>query len=168
MNDLLKNDIKVLDFIINEVLFKNSVNEHNLVENGLISNDLKINFQTRKTESSTKEFKRLISILKEYNVCDILETKDDIIISFNDLTLSFQNSGGFKKLFKEQKLKRKKDRLEFDNLKLQNEVSELTKINLSLQNKHLKRYILYSLISFIAGAILTNGKDILNLLNSIK
>lgn len=60
-----------------------------------------------------------------------------------------------------------KEKIEFRNLELQNEVSELTKINLNLQNTHLKRYILFSIISFVVGAILTNLKDIIALLNKI-
>jgi hypothetical protein len=52
-------------------------------------------------------------------------------------------------------------KLQTDNLKLQNE-------NLVLQNKHIKRYVLYALVSFIIGAIVTNIKDILILLDILK
>ncbi len=48
---------------------------------------------------------------------------------------------------------------------LENKVLNLTEINLNLQNTHFKRYVIFSLISFIAGAILTNIKDILTILN---
>ncbi|CAM4006806.1 hypothetical protein FLSI110296_08845 [Flavobacterium sinopsychrotolerans] len=44
-------------------------------------------------------------------------------------------------------------------------IKELTAINLNLQNKQLKRYILYSVISFVLGAISTNIEEILNFLN---
>jgi hypothetical protein len=70
-----------------------------------------------------------------------------------------------------------KANLEIENLKLQKEsaeysktlrkkeveIRELTSSNLILQNKQLRRYILYSIISFISGAVLTNLKDILDL-----
>ena len=56
---------------------------------------------------------------------------------------------------------KKQDRL--DGLEIK--IKELTIKNLELENKQLKRYVLYSIISFIAGAIITNLKDILNLLN---
>ena len=45
------------------------------------------------------------------------------------------------------------------------QVRELTVENLKLQNKQLKRFIIYSIIAFISGAILTNIKDILALFN---
>lgn len=66
--------------------------------------------------------------------------------------------------------------LEKERLKKENEESELKKLhteNLTLQNtllelqtKQQKRYILYSSISFILGAIVTNGKEILQFLQS--
>ena len=40
-------------------------------------------------------------------------------------------------------------------------IKELTAINLNLQNKQLKRYILYSVISFVLGAVLTNFEMVL-------
>ena len=54
---------------------------------------------------------------------------------------------------------------DFNIKELENKILNLTETNLNLQNTHFRRYILYSLISFIAGAILTNVKDILILLN---
>jgi|GEM_PF-3511684 len=66
--------------------------------------------------------------------------------------------------------------IEKERLKKENEESELKKLhteNLTLQNtllelqtKQQKRYILYSSISFILGAIVTNGKEILQFLQS--
>jgi hypothetical protein len=54
---------------------------------------------------------------------------------------------------------------ENERQELKDEIDRLTKVNLELQNKHLKRYIIYSIISFILGGILTNLKDIFQLLN---
>ena len=48
------------------------------------------------------------------------------------------------------------------------EIQRLTIENLKLQNKQLKRTLLYSIIGFIAGAIVTNIKEILTLMNEIK
>lgn len=45
------------------------------------------------------------------------------------------------------------------------EIKKLTAINLNLQNKQLKRYILYSVISFVLGAILTNLEVVLKFFN---
>jgi hypothetical protein len=50
-----------------------------------------------------------------------------------------------------------------ENLEIK--IKELTVKNLELENKHFKRYVLYSIISFIAGALVTNIEDILILLN---
>jgi hypothetical protein len=44
------------------------------------------------------------------------------------------------------------------------EIQRLTVENLRLRNKQLKRTVLYSIIGFIMGAIITNLKDILILL----
>ena len=44
------------------------------------------------------------------------------------------------------------------------EIQRLTIENLELQNKQLKRTVLYSIIGFIMGGIITNLKDILILL----
>lgn len=62
---------------------------------------------------------------------------------------------GIKKYLKEE------NRVEELDLK----IKELTAINLNLQNKQLKRYILYSVISFVLGAISTNIEEVLNFLN---
>lgn len=43
------------------------------------------------------------------------------------------------------------------------EIKELTSKNLKLQNRQLKRQVFYSVISFSAGAVLTNLKYILDL-----
>jgi hypothetical protein len=47
------------------------------------------------------------------------------------------------------------------------EIQRLTIENLKLQNKQLKRTVLYSIIGFIMGGIITNLKDILILLKII-
>lgn len=67
--------------------------------------------------------------------------------------------------------------LETNNLKLQNEnldysksvreqeaeISRLTTLHLELQNKQMKRHVLFAVVSFLAGALITNLKDILDL-----
>ncbi|REH50595.1 hypothetical protein C7448_104207 [Tenacibaculum gallaicum] len=65
-------------------------------------------------------------------------------------------------------------KLQNENLKHQNsvvekqsEIDNLTIENLKLQNTQLKRYIIYSVIAFVAGAILTNLKPIWNLIKSL-
>ena len=46
-------------------------------------------------------------------------------------------------------------------------IRDLTELNSSLQYKHLKRYIFYSILSFIGGLIIANWKYILLLLHLI-
>lgn len=58
--------------------------------------------------------------------------------------------------------------LELKNIEDKNRISELTIKNLELQNMQLKRYVLYSVIGFFVGAIVTNLKDILTLLNIVR
>ncbi|WP_179318002.1 hypothetical protein [Winogradskyella undariae] len=65
-----------------------------------------------------------------------------------------------------------KEELELNILKHQNkikdkerEIIKLTAKNLRLQNKQMKRAVLYSIIGFLAGIISANLKDILILLN---
>ncbi len=53
---------------------------------------------------------------------------------------------------------------ENDRQEMQYEIDRLTIKNLKLQNKDLKRKVWFGIIGFIAGAILTNLKDILILL----
>lgn len=43
---------------------------------------------------------------------------------------------------------------------MQNSIQQLTTENLRLQNRQMKRSILYSIIGFISGAILTNYKEL--------
>lgn len=51
--------------------------------------------------------------------------------------------------------------------KLETEIQRLTIINLKLENRQLRLFVIYSIISFIAGGIITNLKDILILLNLV-
>jgi len=50
---------------------------------------------------------------------------------------------------------------------LETKISELTKTNLTLQNKHLRTKMLFSIIGFIFGFIAANWKDILIILKII-
>lgn len=50
---------------------------------------------------------------------------------------------------------------------MQNSIQQLTTENLRLQNRQMKRSILYSIIGFISGAILTNYKELWDWLKAI-
>ena len=103
-------------------------------------------------------------------ICKILEKKGIIILNsptYNDPFVlvvpddgisTFLKNGGLTKTATDQEkqisVKEKED-----------EIRNLTSKNLQLQNKQLRRVVLYSIISFVAGAIVSNLKEILVLLN---
>lgn len=66
-----------------------------------------------------------------------------------------------KKKEKENKIKQENERQ-----RLKDEIDRLTLINLELRNKQLKRYIVYSVISFVLGILATNAKDIITILKT--
>jgi len=104
-------------------------------------------------------------------VCEILEQKGFInllykgeihhfgLITPNNGLATFLKNGGLTKIANEieyQEMIKDKD----------NEIRDLTSKNLRLQNKQMKRAVLYSIIGFIAGAIVSNLKEILILLKN--
>lgn len=102
-------------------------------------------------------------------VCKILEQKSIMVLegpTYNDPfsivipedgILTFLKNGGLTKISADlEKQNSVKDK--------DNEIRDLTAKNLRLQNKQLKRYILYSIIFFILGVVTSNLKDILTLL----
>lgn len=100
------------------------------------------------------------------------------------LTITGSEFMGFGEIKYQKYLEEKEKSLNLSNLELQNEslknqslsdnrqveIDNLTIENLRLQNKQLKRNVAFSIIGFLAGAILTNLKDIVEyfqrLLNS--
>ena len=109
MTELLKDDIPILDFIINE-----------LCKNGIYSSitakdlgDKKVfGFGKKDTvgdlflnETDNKEFERLASIINKSGKAKISEQlfESPLSISRNSETLHFQKLGGFKNEFKNQK-----------------------------------------------------------------
>ncbi|HMB99870.1 MAG TPA: hypothetical protein VKN14_02410 [Flavobacteriaceae bacterium] len=88
-------------------------------------------------------------------ICKITKKGFDII----------NNGGWIKYLERENKQVEIESDKETERQELKDEIDRLTKVNLELQNKQMKRYIIYSIIAFILGGILTNLKDIFQLLN---
>ncbi|MCO5725527.1 hypothetical protein [Robiginitalea marina] len=75
---------------------------------------------------------------------------------------------GFGEINYQKYLEEQEKSLNLSNLELQNEnlgrqaeIDQLTIENLRLQNRQLKRYVIFSIIAFLAGALLTNLKDII-------
>ncbi|SNZ01730.1 hypothetical protein [Flagellimonas pacifica] len=106
-------------------------------------------------------------------VCKTLEQKGIISLSgptYNDPFViavpedgisTFLKNGGLSKIAA--------DREKQDTTKAKDEeIRDLTAKNLRLQNRQMKRAVLYSIIGFIVGVIATNLKDILIFFNVIK
>lgn len=49
---------------------------------------------------------------------------------------------------------------------LENKINQLTIENLNLQNKNIRRHVAYSVIAFLAGAIFTNLKYLLSIIQT--
>lgn len=124
--------------------------------------------------------KNFIFMLNELNLIKV-ESKNSDIVTLTNFGYEVIKKNGWIKYSEIETLKlnnaESKGFLEVENLKLQKESAEhsitlrqkddeiksLTIENLILQNRQLKRYVLYSSVSFILGAVLTNLKDILDL-----
>lgn len=116
-----------------------------------------------------------------------LITRDNERCDLTEKGFNICQNGGWKKSIQtlkdleknEHQKNEYKSQLEIDNLELQKESAEyaksirakdekikhLTEENLILQNRQLRRYILYSIIAFILGGILTNIKYLWNLIS---
>lgn len=103
-------------------------------------------------------------------ICKTLEKKGIIILNtptYNDPFVFVVPDDGISTFLKNGGLTKTANDLEKQNLilEIEEEIRSLTSKNLQLQNKQLKRVVLYSIISFVAGAIVSNLKEILVLLN---
>jgi|26BtaG_2_1085354.scaffolds.fasta_scaffold00362_5 hypothetical protein len=160
--ELTQKDIKKLDFILDK-----------MIETGWLvtANDLHLkgyydehNDDIYKIE---KDFKYLLSVFSTMNIGEVSMTADAEMVRPNDKAILFHRNGGFKEyvenLSSHKKNKEENFKKEKERQNLSDEINRLTKVNLELQNKQMKRYILYSVISFILGAITTNIKSILNM-----
>jgi len=154
----MKSDyIEKLDFLLDLMVETDSaVTANHLIKKGY--------YQDLDITQIEKEFKYLQSVFKELNVADVIFTQDAELISPTHNSIIFQRGGGFRTYYDDlskTETQGKEDR------KLQQTINKLTAENLELQNKELKRKILFGIIGFIAGAIVSNLKDILALFNSV-
>ena len=97
-------------------------------------------------------------------IMELLENDHGYVSKKDSLSYVLKNEGWNFKSFSELENKdvkmMEKEQLEFEIIRLQRE-------NLILNNRKLKRYVIYSIIGFILGAISTNLKEILTLLKII-
>lgn len=167
MNNILSQNSRAKDSILNACL-----NRH---KQFLSPNQLTTLIK-EKDRLGANEYKLLIKEISNFEV-PVAQTKitdNKCLIASNANTEIFLKDGGFTKLNEDRNLSTyknlNKENLEIEKLELEKENAEyakslrskdeeiknLTIINLKLQNRNLKRYILYSVISFIVGAITSN------------
>lgn len=140
-----------LDFLLNKMVENDSM---------VTANDLVLNnfYNGVSPDDIIKEFKYLQSFFSELDVARVVVTQDAELLDPTQKSVVFQRNGGFSEYYKKQNLL---DQEYLTERKLRSEIDELTKINLELQNKELRTKIFYSIIAFLAGAILSNIKDII-------
>jgi len=123
----------------------------------------RVEYVNRKNESPNKyETKEIINKLDLHDLADA----DALSATLRPLGEQVCNLGGWLKyleLKKENELKEKEEESEIKQLN--KKVLKLQKQNLTLSNRKLKRDLIIWLIGLFIGAIITNWKDILILLN---
>jgi len=161
--ELTEIDIEKLDFILDKMIETDWL---------VTANDLHINGYYDEYNNDIykieKDFRYLLSVFSTMGIGEVSMNKDAEMVRPNDKAILFHKKGGFKKqveISKTEKENKENDyKKETERQNLKDEIDRLTKENLELQNRQLKRYILYSAIAFILGALITNIKDIINLL----
>lgn len=111
MTNFNKTDIKTLDFLVDETLKNEIVTADNL--KGLYP-----------PADLLAEFKRLIYIINEYEICDCNFEEDSEFIRKNAKTLNFKTDGGFKKIYADLKEKEERESIEFEKTKIEFELSK--------------------------------------------
>lgn len=116
------------------------------------------------------ELNKVYKICEEQNLIDKKKRRYDATLTLNGHNI--KRSGGWLKHLENEKIKIEKkesrDVLELEIRNKEKEIRVLTISNLKLQNKHLSRYIFYSIISFVLGVVISNLKEISNLIEILK
>ncbi|WP_417859521.1 hypothetical protein [Xanthomarina gelatinilytica] len=155
-------DIGKLDFLLNKMIETDWL----VTANDLHSNGYYDEYKDN-TELIEKDFKYLLSVFSSMGVGEVSMTADAEMVKPNAKAIIFHKNGGFIKYYSD--LKENDSKVEIESKKeterqdLRDEIDRLTKVNLELQNKQMRRYVVYSIIAFMLGAIITNVKDILDL-----
>lgn len=161
MEHINKEDLKLLDFILIKLsdIYPDGKPIAKLLHQYEKENNIKNRIESSKAKyiEELYKYKYFEQVGDSFQVKIYPETKG-IIDNYGSLSkyINEINNAELNKINEDNDLKK----LTKYNLELQNEI-------LTLQRKHLNRYVLYSIISFIIGAILTNVKDILILWNTM-
>ncbi len=172
MTNFNETDIEPLDFIISQLLFKQVVTCDDLIKEGLIVKDNDKGFELDLLYSPIKEFVRYLHILDEYRACECSFKEDGEFARANQKTLHFQKQGGFKKIFSdistESELEKQKANLELQNENLEyqkslqkkeEQIQNLTRDNLRLENWDVRFRWYVAVVTFIIGFIIKHFID---------
>jgi hypothetical protein len=147
----------VLEFIINTLKERSGSMDIYSLEKAIIrSNDSY--FETRFLADRLQQLE-----LVEYNVGQDLKLtqKGWDFTSFSDIKMKdYEQNEAHSLTIQNLKLQNEMLNYQYSEKDKQSEIDNLTIENLRLQNRQLKWYIIFSILSFISGAILTNIKDI--------
>tara|TARA_R110000823_G_C15647639_1_gene470606 strand:+ start:69 stop:527 length:459 start_codon:yes stop_codon:yes gene_type:complete len=147
----MESRIEKLDYVLDLVLKSNGF---------IIANDLYNSKFYDNNGIMESEFLEMVLEFKRLRVAEVVNQGKGL--KKNERTQNFVDDGGFANYYAKEKETSKKEN---ERQELKDEIDRLTKVNLELQNKQMKRYVVYSIIAFVLGAIITNVKDILILLN---
>lgn len=139
MEEFTKDDIKILDFMVDRMLAKGFVtwfdftnSEYNAQKNETIAPHI-----------SSEEFITYLSLLNEYKICDINVTKDGKSGQANSSTFVFKKQGGFESI---------NERLKKENHKTELELKK-NEVDLDLAKKTLKEFPKTKLFARVGFAI---------------
>ena len=143
MEEFTEEDIKILDFMVDCMLDRGYVTWFDFTnsEYDIQNNEIKA------PHISSEDFSMYLSLLNEYNICDINSTKDGESGQANSSTFVFKKQGGFKSL---------NEKLKEENYKTQLELRK-TEVDLDLAEKTLREFPktkLFARIGFFIGIVL--------------
>lgn len=151
----------------------------------------KIIYTLQERNGSLEEYRLQRSILSNggdnfYDIKTLIRRLEQLeLIEENSFRVTLTQKGwefkGFEHIRYEEFEKKSAQNLAQENLRLQNEnlvfqnssgirqteIDKLTIENLKLQNKQIRNYVFYSIVAFLAGAILTNYKEIWSFIKTL-
>jgi len=162
MDDRLKQSLEEIIYLLQE-------------SDGILDYSRLIKRLISKGRDEFYSFEKLLHKLKDL---ELIENANGSSIKLTSIGNEFK---GFDQIDYQKYRETKIEILNIENLELTNqnltiqnsslnrqiEIDNLTIENLKLQNNEMKRRILYAIISFTAGAILTNIKDIINFISTL-
>lgn len=111
--NLHKEDIEILDSILDEIINEDYTDPNFLVKKNII-----------KKENAEKEFLRLLSIMDYFNCAECTETIDSSFIRVNKNSYQFHKNGGFKKLYEDQQTEKNNKNISDRKTKKELELTE--------------------------------------------